>query len=300
MPSSLVVVALVLAWLVVLVPMIVRKRQEVAKTADSELAARVVRSGSGEAEEDTRDDAEYGMEEAPMRDTDGIDEDFGEELAELAETADEPSEDAAHEPERDEMSAGYYDDEAELYHARRYRPGRGGFDPEAAAIIAKAKYGFRQRVVLAMLVGAVVTAVAGGVAFPMAWWGHGAIDLVLVSYLVYLRRQVRIETEIRERRLARMDRVRQAHAQAAARRRPVEPAYAEPELELAEAQEFAEPERFEEEEEPPGPRERVSDGPYTPPVVRAGAVVVDVDDEDPAFVELDEPGSLPYRRAVGE
>ena len=32
MPSSLVVVALVLAWLVVLVPMIVRKRQEVAKT----------------------------------------------------------------------------------------------------------------------------------------------------------------------------------------------------------------------------------------------------------------------------
>ncbi len=305
MPSSLVVVALVLAWLVVLVPMTVRKRQEVAKTADSELAARVVRSGSGEAEEDTRDDVEYSMEEAPMRDTDGIDEDFGGELAEPAERADESSEDAAHEPERDEMSAGYYDDEAELYHARRFRPGRGGFDPEAAAIIAKAKYAFRQRVVLAMLVGAVVTAVVGGVAYPMAWWGHGAIDLVLVSYLVYLRRQVRIETEIRERRLARMDRVRQARAHAVARRRPAEPAFVETEPELAETytEPYAEPEQLEDEydpEEAVGPRERVSDGPYTPPVIRAGAVLVDVDDEDPAFVELDEPGSLPYRRAVGE
>ena len=301
MPSSLVVVALVLAWLVVLVPMIVRKRQEVAKTADSELAARVVRSGSGEAGADTRVDNEFGMEEDAMRETDGIDEDFGGELAEPADAADESSEDAAHDADRDardEMSAGYYD-EAELQYDRRYRPGRGGFDPEAAAIIAKAKYAFRQRVVLAMLMGAVATAVVGAVAFPMVWWGHGVIDLVLASYLVYLRRQVRIETEIRERRLARMQRVRQARA-AAVRQRPAEPAY-EP------AHEF-EPEAYEEEqleeeyepEEAAGPRERVSDGPYTPPVVRAGAVVVDVDDEDPAFEELGEPGSLPYRRAVGE
>lgn len=294
MPSSLVVVALVLAWLVVLVPMIVRKRQEVAKTADSELAARVVRSGSGEAEEDTRDDNEFGMEEAPMRDTDGIDEDFGGELAEPADA--ESSEDAAHDADRDardEMSAGYYEDERQY---ARFRPGRGGFDPEAAAIIAKAKYGFRQRVVLAMLVGAIASAVVGAVVFPMVWWGHGAIDLLLVSYLVYLRRQVRIETEIRERRLARMQRVRQARA-AAVRQRPPEPVY-EPEPE-AEAYE----EQFEEEYEPEeavGPRERVSDGPATSPVVRAGAVLVDVDDEDPAFDELDQPGSLPYRRAVGE
>jgi hypothetical protein len=298
MPSSLVVVALVLAWLVVLVPMIVRKRQEVAKTADSELAARVVRSGSGEAEEDTRE-AEYGVEEAPMRDTGVIDEDFGGELADPADAADESSEEVAHDADRDadEMSAGYYD-EAELQYDRHYRPGRGGFDPEAAAIIAKAKYGFRQRIVLAMLIGAVVTAVAGAVAFPMAWWAHGIIDVVLVSYLVYLRRQVRIETEIRERRLARLQRVRRA--QAAARQRAPEPVYA-PELEAEAYEEHEEP--FEEEYEPEeatGPRERVSDGPFTPPVVRAGAVLVDVDDEDPAFEELDEPGSLPYRRAVGE
>ena len=300
MPSSLVVVALVLAWLVVLVPMTVRKRQEVAKTADSELAARVVRSGSGEAEEDTRDAAEYGMDEPPMRDTDVIDEDFGGELADPADAADESSEEAAHDADRDardEMSAGYYD-EAELDYARRYRPGRGGFDPEAAAIIAKAKYGFRQRVVLAMLIGAVATAVAGAVAFPMAWWAHGVIDVVLVSYLVYLRRQVRIETEIRERRLARLQRVRRAQA-ARLQQRPAESGY-EPE-QVLEPETYEE--QFEEEYEPEeafGPRERVSDGPYTAPVVRAGAVVVDVDDEDPAFDELDVPGSLPYRRAVGE
>jgi len=311
MPSSLVVVALVLAWLVVLVPMIVRKRQEVAKTADSELAARVVRSGSGEAGADTRDEPEYGMEEAPMRDTDGVDEDFGEEFADDEPIVDdaEASEDVAHDADRDtrdEMSASYYD-EADLQYARRYRPGRGGFDPEAAAIIAKAKYAFRQRVVLAMLIGAVVSAVVGGVAVPMLWWAHGAIDVVLVSYLVYLRRQVRIETEIRERRLARMSRVRRAQA---ARQRIAEPEYAEHDYDHAHdhEQDYAEPSPVESHEshetyEPeyePGPRERVADGPYMPPVVRAGAVVVDLDDEDPAFEELDEPGSLPYRRAVGE
>ena len=47
MPSSLIIVALAAAWLVVLVPMVARKRQAVAQTADTELAARVVRSGSG-------------------------------------------------------------------------------------------------------------------------------------------------------------------------------------------------------------------------------------------------------------
>ncbi|HEX2130027.1 MAG TPA: gephyrin-like molybdotransferase receptor GlpR [Actinophytocola sp.] len=320
MPSSLVVVALVLAWLVVLVPMIVRKRQEVAKTADSELAARVVRSGSGEAE----DGAEYGDEEAAMRDTDDIDEDeFGDDRPESHDgvhdgapvdenDVDDAPEDAAHDADGEDMT-GYYD-EADLEYSRRYRPGRGGFDPEAAAIIARAKYAFRQRVVLAMIIGAVATAVVAGVAFPMLWWGHGALDVVLVSYLVYLRRQVRIETEIRERRLARLQRVRRAQA-AAARSRPAEqyappPAYApvteEPEAyedyedEQAYGQAYEDPYEPYDPEQAHGPRERVVDGPSRPPVTRSGAVLVDVDDEDPTFDELGEPGSLPYRRAVGE
>ena len=67
----------------------------------------------------------------------------------------------------------------------RYRPGRGGFDPEAAAIAARARYAFRQRVVLAMLIAAVVTGVIAGVAVPELWWAHAAVDLALVGYLVY-------------------------------------------------------------------------------------------------------------------
>lgn len=86
----------------------------------------------------------------------------------------------------------------------RYRAGRGGFDAEAAALAARARYTFRQRVVLLMLVAAVVTGIVAGVAMRSLWWAHGAIDVLLVGYLVYLRRQVRLEEAIRARRAARM------------------------------------------------------------------------------------------------
>jgi hypothetical protein len=86
----------------------------------------------------------------------------------------------------------------------RYRAGRGGFDAEAAALTARARYAFRQRVVLAMLVAAVGTGVVAGVALPVLWWAHAALDMLLVGYLVYLRRQVRLEESIRARRAARM------------------------------------------------------------------------------------------------
>jgi hypothetical protein len=272
MPSSLVVVALVVAWLVVLVPMIVRKRQEVAKTGDSELAARVVRSGTG-AEDDT--------EEAPVHDEEEIREDFeGELVAQITEASEDVPDDDA-----DQADMSYYDED---YPARRYRPGRGGFDPEAAAVIARAKYAFRQRVVLAMIIGAIVTAVVAGVAYPPLWWAHGTIDVVLISYLVYLRRQVRIEDEIRERRLARMQRVRRAQALAAQRSR-----YAE---EPRTVEEYVEEIYHEEEPE----ADRVADRPAVPAAHHADAVLVDLDDEDPVFEELEDPGNLPYRRAVGE
>ncbi len=288
MPSSLVVVALVVAWLVVLVPMVVRKRQEVAKTGDSELAARVVRSG--EANEGT----ELDTEEAAVDEEDVIREDFEEDLVpEVAHASEEvPDDDAG------PADMSYYDDG----YPRQYRPGRGGFDPEAAAVIARAKYGFRQRVVLAMIVGAIVTAVVASLVFAQLWWAHGFIDLVLVSYLVYLRRQVRIEDEIRERRLARMQRVRRAQAyhaaqaEAYARARSQYAAEAPPAAEPQTVEEYVE-EMYQEE---PARRERVVDGPPAPPVYRGNAVVVDVDDEDPAFDDLEDPGNLPYRRAVGE
>src|SRR5438552_3704111 len=121
-------------------------------------------------------------------------------------------------------------------------------------------------------------------------WGQGAVDFVLVGYLVYLRRQVRIEEEIRQRRLARFNSTR-------APRRPSSPAPApsptptvEEEHAEVEDVEVVEPVRREVVERRPSPTARV----------RRSAVVVDLDDEDPAFEELDEPGTGPYRRAVGE
>ncbi|SES10143.1 gephyrin-like molybdotransferase receptor GlpR [Actinokineospora terrae] len=229
MPSSLIVVGLVVAWLVVLVPMVVRKRQEIARTTDTALAARVVRSGSHSAdtpEETAVDDP---------GDDDALDT--------LDELDDEPDEEPA-EP-------------------RRYRPGRGGYDPEAAAHAARAKYAFRQRVVVLMLLAAIGTGVAAGVFEPLLWWLHGVVDLTLVAYLSYLRRQVRIEQEIRERRAARMTGTpRRSHA------RPAE-----------------------------------DDHIVTIPTrsIHPGAIVVELDDEDPWFDELGETGHhYTYRRAVGE
>ncbi|MEU7524819.1 gephyrin-like molybdotransferase receptor GlpR [Saccharothrix sp. NPDC042600] len=221
MPSSLIIVGLVVAWLVVLVPMVARKRAD-ART-------------SMEEEYDAMPDAEY------------------DEYDDYADAEADEFEEVAHRP---------------------YRPGRGGFDPETAAIVAQAKYAFRRRVVGTLLLLALVTGVVAGVLYPLVWWGHAAVDLTLVGYLVYLRRQVRIEEDIRARRLARL---------AQSRRRPApRPAVVEEREEQVEEEHGLAPQpRFEHH-------------------VRPGTVVVDADDEDPVFVELDGPETLPYRRAVGE
>ncbi|HEX3791365.1 MAG TPA: gephyrin-like molybdotransferase receptor GlpR [Pseudonocardiaceae bacterium] len=331
MPSSLIIVALVVAWLLVLVPIVARRRQEVAKTADSTLAARVVRSGGvrvSVGEEFAMSDSgdpDTGRETNFMSDTldddlrdeldelDGLDEDdldeFEDELddenrddsdeldevegsdeaefddAEYDDSADESiespdgsyddsfddSEESDDEAEYDDEYADYADDSG-----RPYRPGRGGFDPEAAALTARARYAFRQRVVVFMLVLALVTALVGGFIMPMVWWAHVVVDLTLISYLTYLRRQVRIEQEIRDRRTARLGGTRRVHVQ---------------------PQEYREePASFEEAPRPPVRR------PAPVPAYRLhpGTVVVEADDEDPMFDELDEPDVLPYRRAVGE
>jgi hypothetical protein len=225
-PSSLVFAALVLAWLVILVPMVARRRREVVRTADSALAARVLRRGGH---------ARY--EEVSMSDPDPA-------------------------PQ-----------------ARGYRPGRGGFDPEAAELAARARYAFRQRVVLGLLVTALVTGVLAGFAMPTLWWAHGAADLLLVGYLAYLRRQVRIEQEVRQRRALRAARARRQAARAPSGAAPAPPAEPEP------AAEYEEP--------PPRPRrpERAA---------HPGTAVVELDDEDPAFCELDPDSPGTYRRAVGQ
>jgi len=48
--------------------------------------------------------------------------------------------------------------------------------------------------------------VAGGLGLAEGWYAHAGVDLFLVCYLIYLRRQVRVEQSIRTRRAARMAR----------------------------------------------------------------------------------------------
>ncbi|MFD4673056.1 gephyrin-like molybdotransferase receptor GlpR [Lentzea sp. NPDC058450] len=239
MPSSLIIVALVVAWLVVLVPMMARKRQESARSVGEEY--------------DAMPDAEYD-------DIHDIDDD-------------------------------YFDEEE--YVERPFRRGRGGYDPETAALVAQAKYAFRRRVVALLFVAAVASAIVAGVFFTKLWYGHAAIDLLLVGYLTYLRRQVRIEEEIRGRRLARLQQVR--------RRRATGPQQQEaPAPVVADLPKQAGPD-----EQETTQVEVVEERPALPPLprfehhVRPGTIPVDSDDEDPVFVELEGLESLRYRGAVG-
>ncbi|GAA1261595.1 divisome protein SepX/GlpR [Saccharothrix xinjiangensis] len=227
MPSSLIVVGLVVAWLVVLVPMVARKRADASR-------------GSMEEEYDAMPDDDF--------------EDYDE-----------------------------YDEPDLEYAPRPFRPGRGGYDPEGAAIAAQAKFAFRRRVVGSLLLLALVTGLVAGLVLPVLWWAHAAVDVALVSYLGYLRRQVKIEEDVRARRQARLAQVhrRRATRQADEPRRGAEA-----------GGEDADEARGEAAGLPPQPRFHHE--------VRPGTVVVDADDEDPVFVELDGPEALPYRRAAGE
>jgi len=247
-PSSLIFVVLVAAWLAVLVPMVAKHRQEIRRTGDGALAARVLHHGGSAARlrrpgpaaghRSDPDWAEHDDEEEPVE-SDVHEDEVVDEQPE-AETA----------PRSDDERVGR-------------RSGRGGYDPEADAVARIARYAFRQRMVLGLLVGAVLTAVVAAVALPSLWWLHVVLDLALVGYLVYLRRQVRIEEDVRQRRMSRMGRARLGVDSKV-------------------------------DEEHVGVPQRLR---------RPGAVVLEIDDEDPAFDELDEhlpeaPMELP--RASGQ
>lgn len=258
MPSSLIFAALVGAWLVVLVPMVAKRRQEVARTADSALASRVLR----------RPEPSHHGEEVPRM-----------------------TERTAH-PEPQPVAPADGDE-------RRFRPGRGGYDPEAAALAARARYAFRQRIVVGLLLAAVATLVLALLMTTTYWWAHAALDVALVGYLGYLRRQVRIEEEVRRRRAARLDTARRRPA---AQLRHDEHVGSEAEhRDEAEDRGAADDPNEEDHphDAPPRPAEPVVRT-APPAVVHPRAVAVDLDDEDPAFDELDPSFEPPYRRAAGE
>lgn len=91
--------------------------------------------------------------------------------------------------------------ESEQVHTRR---GRGGYDPEADEIAAAARYTLRQRIVIALAAVVVLSVVVAILFTSYAWYVTAVSFVALAGYLVYLRTQVRIERNIRERRLARL------------------------------------------------------------------------------------------------
>lgn len=225
MPSSLIFTGLVVLWLLILVPAVTRHQQEVAHPSGASLAGRVLtrprrRDGDPSEEGNSVDDegasavksrpAEVWVPAARRRSESTV--------PRQSRWQDEPADDADDASAEDHVDeAGEPDAEAEPDPAEhdeadpgwerpapRYRPGRGGFDPDADADTARRRYATRQRVVLTLLVLALLTGIAAAATLRVLWWAHAGVDVALVGYLIYLRRQVREEAAIRERRVARM------------------------------------------------------------------------------------------------
>jgi hypothetical protein len=126
--------------------------------------------------------------------------------------------------------------------ARRRR-----YESKTAAAVSARKYKFRKRMLMAMGVLSVVTAAAAFLVSPTFWWACGSVAAVTILYLGYLRRQTRIEEQVRRRRAQRM-----------ARSRLGVESTQDPEFDVV-------PSRLR----------------------RPGAVVLEIDDEDPIFEHLD-------------
>ncbi|OPX07284.1 gephyrin-like molybdotransferase receptor GlpR [Mycobacterium sp. AT1] len=124
---------------------------------------------------------------------------------------------------------------------------RRSYESKTAAAVSARKYRFRKRVLMAMSALLLLTAVAAYVVSPTFWWFCGTVGAVTILYLGYLRRQTRIEEQVRRRRAQRMMR---SHLG----------------VENTKDQEFdVVPARLR----------------------RPGSVVLEIDDEDPIFEHLD-------------
>ena len=128
---------------------------------------------------------------------------------------------------------------------------RRRLESTAAAAVSARKYRFRKRMLTAMAAIMVVTAVLSFTVSTGLWWACGAAGAVTMLYLAYLRRQTRIEEQIRRRRQQRTARMRgeESHQGWASDRG----------FDVAASR-----------------------------LHRPGAVVLDIDDEDPMFEYLDE------------
>jgi hypothetical protein len=306
-PQSLLWISLVVLWLFVLVPMLISKRDAVRRTSDVALATRVLNSGAAAARllkrggpaaghrsdpdwkpeqdehEDFDDDIhEDDAEDAPQSaaaavvveemdvdvvdDSDAIasvDDEVRPEPVGEEETADHEDllEDGAEQEDADQYE--YVDDTSGIPVAEEppmtVAPAvsrRHRYDSNTVATVSARKYAFRKRVLLMMALILVGSAAAAFFVIPAAWWFCGSAAGLTVLYLGYLRRQTRIEERLRRRRMERMARSRLGVENTHDREFDVVPAR----------------------------------------LRRPGAVVLEIDDEDPIFEHLDD---APYARDYG-
>jgi hypothetical protein len=328
-PQSLLWISLVVLWLFVLVPMLISKRDAVRRTSDVALATRVLNSGAaarllrrGGPAAGHRSDPEWRPEQNEYDDADDLDEDDAEDASqprgagvkvEAAVSVEQTGPDyldvdvvdedsgavqvrdstAAADPScpADEQPEPVAEDEGEVdgeESQQEETPDDAGgdqyeyvddtsgiavadetpatvapaasrrhrYDSHTAAAVSARKFAFRKRVLMTMALMLMGSAATAFLLVPAAWWVCGSIAALTVLYLGYLRRQTRIEERVRRRRMQRVARARLG----------VENAY-DRELDVV-------PQRLR----------------------RPGAVVLEIDDEDPIFEHLD---YTPYARDYG-
>jgi hypothetical protein len=315
-PQSLLWISLVVLWLFVLVPMLVSKRDAVRRTSDVALATRVLNSSTaarllkrGGPAAGHRSNPDWQPEQDEYDDLDDTDSDDTEEMpqspvvakvtaavaveeagpaAEVLESVSAalPAAEEEAEPVADETEDGedtetevaaeadivddeggdqyeYVDDTSGIPVAEEPPAAvtsafsrRHRYESDTAAAVSARKYTFRKRVLMVMALLLIGSASAAFLLTPTAWWFCGTTASATVLYLGYLRRQTRIEARIQRRRMQRMARSRLG-------------------VENAHDHEFdVVPSRLR----------------------RPGAVVLDIDDEDPIFEHLD---YAPYARDYG-
>lgn len=173
------------------------------------------------------------------------------------------------------------------YRAVPVRSGRGGFDPRAAERARAYRFRQRRRVALVLLALTAAGVPVGIFGMRYGWAVTGAAGVLLVLYLAYLRRQVRIEDAIRQRRAARLERSRQ-----------IRPGYRPSVAEQVYAHRTGEM-----------PRVGADYGadfhasshvrPTVPPSSYRAGEPVDFEDSDPAFDDLEYYRPAVYRRRAG-
>ncbi|RVW02938.1 divisome protein SepX/GlpR [Rhodococcus xishaensis] len=209
MPSSSIIwIALVAVWLFVLVPMLVNKRPRIRQTTDAALATRVLFQGGGERPARGLAIGHRWGANWHYGPTSHSDDIDGDDMYGIHA---EDRMDVHTDSEGMDSEMMNVADDRERGAAWDYVPtrrGRGGFDPEADAIASVARYQFRQRAVLGLVFAAILAAALAIALSPAIWWAFTAFGCGLVGYLTYLRRQVNLEQEIRRRRTARLARSR--------------------------------------------------------------------------------------------